>query len=114
MIIKETSQTRCVQESPCQCWTNCNTDVAVAVGSSMGGSGNFKIWRLPKSWQVFSQKQNQGYELSCCAPYALFAGHSQLIGADLQRLHELSVTSIQMHLVRVTHYRNSQILNSSE
>lgn len=54
--------------SPCQCWTNFKTDVPVAVDSSMGRSVNFRIWRLPKSLQDVSQKQDQGYELSCLYP----------------------------------------------
>lgn len=71
-------------------------------------SVNLEVWKLPKSYRDFSQKQDQGYELFPCAPDAVFAGHLQLIGVDLQRLYGLSLTSIQKQLVRATHYSNVQ------
>lgn len=69
-------------------------------------SVNLKVWKLPKSYWDFSQKQDQGYESFPCAPDTRFAGHLQLIDVDLLRLYGLSLTSIQKQLVRATHYSN--------
>lgn len=76
-------------------------------------SVNLKVRKLPKAYQNFSQKHDQGYELFSCAPDALFVGHLQLIGVDLQRLYGLSLTSIQKELLRVTHYSSVQKSSNS-